>query len=98
MAGKRKRKKKIETSEDRFERDTMDVEEAAKRGKFKSETKFAREIMDKVHHLGLQLKLDRLTKNSAFSFLTAVLQQLRNPKIYKSLGEAKKKLADKMCL
>ena len=95
--GKRKRKKKIETPEDRFERDTMDVEEASKLGKFKSEAKFAKEIMDNVHCLGLQLKLDRLTKNTAFSFLTAVLQQLRNPQIYQSLSEAKKKLADKMC-
>ena len=95
---KRKRKRKIETPEERFERDTMDAEEAVKRGKFKSETKFASEIMDNVHHLGLQLKLDRLTKNSAFSFLTAVLQQLRNPEIYQSLDKAKKDLADEMNL
>ena len=98
MAGKRKRKRKIEMPEERFERDTMDAEEAAKRGKFRSETKFAKEIMDNVHQIGLQLKLDRLTKHSAFSFLTAVLQQLRNPQNYQSLGDSKKNLADKMSL
>ena len=94
---KRKRKKKVETSEDRFERDTMDANEAAERGMFKSERKFGKEIMDIVEELGLQLKLDRLTKNSAFSFITAILQQLRSPKIYHLLDEERKQLADQMC-
>ena len=95
---KRKRKKQIETSEDRFERVTMDANEAAERGMFKSERKFGKEIMDIVEELGLQLKLDRLTKNSAFSFITAILQQLRSPKIYHLLDEERKQLADQMCL
>ena len=95
---KRRKKKIIETSKDRFERDTIDLAEASERGNFKSERKFANEIMDTVRSLDLPLRLDRITKNDAYSFIIAILQQLRSQRIYQSLGEEKKKLADEMCV
>ena len=94
--GREKKRKKKESAKDRFERDTMEENEAIVRGRFQKERKIAHEILDKIDLIGLPLKLDRLTKCYPFSFITAILQQLRIPKIYKEIDPVLKKLADQM--
>ena len=88
------RKKRRETKDDRFSRDTKDYGEAAKLNLWKVERKYADEIMEAVRGLELPYKLDRLTKDYCDSFYIAVLQQLRSERVYESLSEDNKIIAD----
>ena len=90
----RHRKKRRETKEDRFSRDTKDYKEAARLNLWNVERKYGDEIMEAVKELGLPYKLDRLTKDNCDSFFIAVLQQLKSERIYESLSEDNKIIAD----
>lgn len=90
------RKKKKETPDMRFQKETKDYEEAKKLNIWKTERRFADEFTTALEKLGIRYKIDRLTKAGPKSFMVAVLQQLRSPDIYSKLGDENKYLADRM--
>ena len=96
MKRKRKRKKRRETANDRFFRETMDYDKAKLQNLWRTERKFADEIMQAVRSLKLPLMLDRLTRYGPNSFYVAVLQQMKREKVYDLLSDEHKDLADQM--
>ena len=88
-------KRKKYTAKDYLEWHTKDYIDAVTLGVWKVERKFADEIKDAVKSLDLTLKLDKITKYKAYSFVYSCLLQLRREDIYPNLNPDIKKLADK---
>ena len=93
---KRGRKKKKETPEMRFQKETKEYSDAKQMKVWKTERRFADEYTEALEKLGIKYKIDRLTKYGPNSFFVATLQQLKHPEIYARLSEENKKLADRM--
>ena len=90
------RKKKKETPEMRFQKETKEYSEAKNLKVWKTERRFADEYTLALERLGIKYKLDRLTKFGPNSLFVATLQQLRQPEIFEKLSEENKKLANRM--
>ena len=89
-------KKRRDTAKDRFLKETKDYEEAQNLNLWKTERKFADELLQGIRNLELPLKLDKLTKYGPESFYVAILQQMKRKSIYESLTKEHQELANQM--
>ena len=95
---KRRRKKRKDTAKDRLLKETKDYERAQDSNLWRTERKFANEVMEGIRNLKLPLRIDKLTKYEPDSFYVAILQQMKRKSIYESLRENVSKVGILECL
>ena len=74
----------------------MSYKYAEKKSIWRTERKFCDEFRPTIEHLGLDYKIDKMTKFGNDSFLIAIIQQLRRKDVYNLIGEENQIFVDRL--